>query len=142
METRRMNKTSAVSLVFWVAAAYDGVLGVLFLLSPSWAFERFAVTPPNHFGYVQFPALLLVVFAIMLVQVARDPAGRRDLMPYGMALKVSYCSVVFYYWATTGLPDMWKPFAWADLAFLAAFAWAYQATRRPEVASTGAGAAD
>ena len=41
------------------------MLGLVFLLSPGWVFHAFAVTPPNHMGYVQFPAALLIVFAIM-----------------------------------------------------------------------------
>ena len=33
-------------------------LGLAFLASPAAIFEVFGVTPPNHPGYVQFPALL------------------------------------------------------------------------------------
>jgi len=83
------------------------------------------VTPPNHPGYVQFPALLLVVFGLMFLAVAADPVRNRNLIPYGILLKAAYCGTVFWYWASTGIPDMWKPFAWCDLAFglLFAFAW-------------------
>jgi hypothetical protein len=88
-------------------------------------FERFQVTPPNHFGYIQFPAALLIVFALMYAAVARRPITNRNLIPYGMLLKVSYCGVAFYHWFAAGIPWIWKPFAILDLIFLVAFLWAY-----------------
>jgi hypothetical protein len=114
-------------LLFILAALYDGVLGLAFLFSPGAVFRRFHVTPPNHFGYVQFPAALLIVFAVMFLAVARSPERNRNLIPFGMLLKVSYCSVVLLYWLTSGIPNMWKPFAVMDVIFLALFGWAYAA---------------
>jgi len=121
-----------VSMLFYVAALYDGVLGVAFLVAAPSLFEWVGVTPPNHFGYVQFPAALLIVFALMFVAIARNPAANRRLIPYGILLKISYCSVVFYHWFTTGIPYIWKPFAIADLVFLALFIWAYTELEEPE----------
>jgi hypothetical protein len=67
----------------------------------------------------EFPAALLIVFALMFLAVARNPVANRNLIPYGMLLKVSYCGVIFFHWFASGMPDMWKPFAVADLVFLA-----------------------
>ena len=92
-------------------------------------FQWFNVTAPNHPGYVQFPAALLIVFAILFASVARDPAANRNLIPYGMLLKVSYCGVAFWYWFQAGIPNMWKPWAIADFAFLVLFYAAYQRLR-------------
>ncbi len=116
----------AVSLLFVVAAVYDGLLGLLFLFAGPSAFQWFDVTPPNHWGYMQFPAAILIVFAIMFAVVAKDPVANRNLIPYGMLLKVSYCGVVFFHWSKAGIPDMWKPFAICDLIFLVLFVWAYR----------------
>lgn len=44
-----MNPTAIRSL-FVVAAVYDGLLGLLFLFAPNWAFTQFDITPPNHVG--------------------------------------------------------------------------------------------
>lgn len=117
----------AIKPLFVIAALYDGILGFAFLLLPGGVFQYFGVTPPNHFGYVQFPAALLLVFGLMFLAIARDPQANRNLIPYGMMLKVAYCGVVFGYWFTRGIPGMWKPFAVADLIFLALFARAYVA---------------
>jgi len=120
-----MNRTTGVSLLFYVAALYDGVLGIAFLFAAPELFEQFGIPPLAHFGYVHFAAALLIVFALMFVAIARDPVSNRNLVPYGMLLKLSYCGVAFYHWGAGGIADIWKPFAFADLAFLVLFAWAY-----------------
>jgi hypothetical protein len=125
-----------IPVLFAVAAVYDGVLGLIGLFAMEWLFRTFGVTPPNHPGYVHFPSALLIVFAVMFIAVARNPAKHRDLIVYGMLLKVSFFGVVFYHWAAAGLPNMWKPFAVADLVFFVLFAWAYARlqSRGPSVA--------
>lgn len=123
-----MQGRGAVSTLFAVGAAYDGALGLAFLFASEAIFRWYGVTPPNHWGYVQFPALLLITFAIMFIAIAIGPVRNRNLIPYGIMLKASYCGVVAYWWASPrGVPGMWKPFAVFDLAFLILFwvAWVY-----------------
>jgi hypothetical protein len=57
----------------------------------------------------------------MFFRIAADPVKGRELIPYGCALKVSYCGTAFFYQLTRGIPFMWIPWAWADLVFLALF---------------------
>ena len=121
-----MKSTKAISGLFWIAAAYDGILGAAFLVLPSSVFTYFQVTPPNHYGYVRFPAALLVVFALMFAAAAWAPQRNRNLIPYGILLKASYCGVAFGYWFTQGIPNMWKPFAVIDLVFGILFWAAYR----------------
>ena len=116
-----MKKTLLASVLFYIAAAYDGILGIVFLASPMSVFEHFEITPPNHAGYVQFPAMLLIVFAVLFFNIARKPVENRNLIFYGILLKVSYCTVVFAYWFTDGIPIIWKPFAICDLIFIVLF---------------------
>lgn len=104
-----------------ISGLYDAGLGLAFLVAPGAIFAMYAVEPPNHMAYVQFPALLLILFGIMFFRIAMDPVKNRDLILYGCGLKVSYCSMVFYYMATTGVPAMWVPWAYADLVFLVLF---------------------
>ena len=124
-----MKNKPLISGIFYLTVVYDGILGIAFLFFAPAVFESFGVTPPNHYGYVHFPGALLLVFALLYLAIARDPIGNRNLMPYGMLLKVSYCCVAFYHWIASGIPNMWKPFAIIDLVFLALFLWAWQATR-------------
>ncbi len=124
-----MKNKGSIRALFVVAAIYDGVLGAAFLAAAAALFEWFDVTPPNHFGYVHFPAALLIVFAAMYVAIALNPVGNRNLIPFGSLLKVSYCVVVLYHWVTAGIPGMWKPFFFFDLVFLVFFAYAWLALR-------------
>jgi hypothetical protein len=124
-----MTNRPLVSFLFALAALYEGALGLVFLLAAGPLFQWAGVPPPNHLGYVQFPAALLVIFACMFVAVSRDPVRNRELIPFGMMLKAAYCGIVFTYWIKAGIPAMWKPFAIADLVFLLLFAWAYTKLR-------------
>jgi len=124
-----MNQTTNVRALFAVAGLYDGLLGLGFLFAGPQLFSRMGVPAPNHWGYVHFPALLLIVFAVAFFAIARDPLANRNLIPFGVLLKISYCAIVFYYWLLGGVPSIWKPFAFIDLLFLVLFLWAYRAMR-------------
>lgn len=118
-----------IRVIFRIGALYDGLLGLVFLIAPGFAFTLHGVEPPNHMAYVQFPALLLMLFAAMFWQIGTDPVRFRHLMPYGMGLKLSYCGLAFGYQLTSGIAFMWVPWAWADLVFLVAFILAWISTR-------------
>jgi len=125
-----MRRPKWISPLFFLAAVYDAGLGLLFLLGPHCPFRLFNVTPPNHWGYVEFPAALLIIFGMMFFEIGRDPAGNRNLIPYGILLKVAYCGLVFRYWlAPEGIPDMWKPLAVCDATMGVLFVWAYVVLR-------------
>jgi len=121
--------------LFIIAGFYDGILGLAFLIVPVQIFAMYEVTPPNHLAYIQFPALLLVVFAIMFFRIAADPVRRRELVLYGAGLKIAYCAPAFFYDITTEIPSMWMPWAWMDLAFLVLFALAWFALGSEAAAS-------
>ena len=121
---------SAIRGLFAVAALYDGLLGLLFLIAPNWVYAHFAITPPNHLGYVQFPAALLLIFGLMFFNIARDPHKHVSLILYGILLKVAYCTVTFGHWISTDIPWIWKPFAVIDLVMLVLFAWAWSSLLR------------
>jgi hypothetical protein len=126
-----------IKRLFLVAALYDGVLGLAFLIAPAEIFVMYGVEPPNHMAFVQFPAFLLIIFAIMFYRVSKDPVGNRELILYGCGLKVSYCSLVLVYELTTGISSMWIPWAWADLVFLALFALSWKSLSKPSAVASG-----
>lgn len=122
-------QTKWIRVLFVVAGIYESVLGLAFLAFPTWVFSLHHVEPPNHLAYIQFPALLLLVFSVMFFRIAANPVARRELILYGCGLKISYCSMTFWYQVTHGIPSMWIPWAWADLAFLVLFVLARQCLR-------------
>lgn len=120
-----MKNKLTVPILFAVAAIYDGVLGLAFLFLGRHLFEQFNVPPPNHFGYLHFGAAILLVFTIMFIKIASNPVENKNLIPFGILLKISYCGVIFYHWFTANVPNIWKPFAYLDLIFIALFFAAY-----------------
>jgi hypothetical protein len=115
-----------IKALFYLSAAYDGALGLLFIFAPALAFDYFHVALPNHFGYVQFPAALLLIFAVMFLEIARHPHESRNLIPYCILLKVAYCGVTGAYWFKDALPDMWKIFFVCDFIFAILYVCAYK----------------
>lgn len=120
-----MKATKWIVWLFVIAALYDGVLGLLFLAAPGWPFDQFNVPRPNHLGYVQFPAALLLIFGLIFAAIARNPVANRHLIVYGILLKIAYCSVAGWHWIATDIPIIWKPFVVIDAVMGVLFVWAY-----------------
>jgi hypothetical protein len=106
---------------FVVAALYDIVLGGLFLVAAEPIYWRFGVTYVNHPAYVQFAAAVVLIFGIGFWFVAQAPERNRDIIKLGVLFKIAYSGVVLGWWFQGRMPGMWVPFAWIDLAFIAAF---------------------
>jgi hypothetical protein len=119
-----------IRILLVVCGIYDALFGLFVVAAPGALFHLFGVTPPNHYGYVQFPALLLIIFGVMFLRTAADPVARREIIAYGMALKASYSGLVFWYQFHGGVPQLWIPWAWADLAFLVLFFAAWRQVAR------------
>ncbi len=128
---------SVVRLLFAAAGLYDLGIGVAFLLLGPEIYAAAGVPWPDHWGYVQFASLLLAVFGIMFFAVAHDPAGNRNLIPFGMLLKLSYTGLAGYYWLTTDIPRLFKPFAIIDGVMFFLFLLAYVQVPRGNSAREG-----
>jgi hypothetical protein len=125
---------STISALFLIAGVYDFVIGLVFLFFGTQLFDLAGIPYPNHWGYVQFCSLMLMVFGSMFLAIARDPVSNRNLMPFGMLLKISYVGIVCYYWLTTGCPFLFKPFVVIDFVMLVLFAMAFFATAQTRAA--------
>ncbi|MFL5244153.1 MAG: hypothetical protein ACJ8FY_18775 [Gemmataceae bacterium] len=122
---------STTRLLFAIAGVYDFVIGLAFLFFGPQVYDTAGVPHPNHWGYVQFIALLLMVFGIMFFAVASNPVTNRNLILYGMLLKLSYTGLVGYYWLTVDCPVLFKPFAIIDGLMFVLFLLAYTRRRVP-----------
>jgi hypothetical protein len=116
---------SMVRLLFVIAGLYDFIIGLVFLFFGPQLFAATGVPQPNHWSYIQFSSLLLIIFGTMFFAVAYDPVANRNLIPYGMLLKLSYTGLATYYWVTTDIPMLFKPFAVIDGVMLVLFLLAY-----------------
>lgn len=119
-------KTTWIRGLFAVSGVYDFAIGVAFLVAGQSIFDAAGVPHPNHWAYIQFAAALLITFGLMFFAIASDPAANRNLIPFGILLKVSYVGVCGYYWISTGVPTLFQPFAVIDAIMLVLFAVAYR----------------
>lgn len=130
-----MKSLLPVRILFALAAAYDGLLGLAFVIAGPQLYSFFGITPPNHWGYVHFGAGILMLFALMFVAVARRPLENRNLIQYGILLKVCYVATVGWYWGHGDVPAMWKYFMGADSVFMVLFFMVLFALRPPAPAA-------
>jgi hypothetical protein len=131
---------SAIRVLFAIAGLYDFIVGLGFLALGPQIFDFTGVPQPNHWGYIQFGALLLIIFGTMFFAVAYDPVANRNLILYGMLLKLSYTGLVSYYWLTSNCPQLFKPFAIIDGVMFVLFLFAYRAKCTADLRSATAGA--
>jgi hypothetical protein len=108
--------------LFWVAAAYDIILGIVFLFFTPTVAEQlgFADELPSYGGYIALLAAFVFVIGIAYVYIARGDLQRnRDLIAVGALYKVAYFSVAAYYFAIGDYPHIiFIGFGVADLVFL------------------------
>ncbi len=116
---------SMVRLLFVIAGLYDFIIGLTFLFFGSQLLDAAGVPQPSHWAYIQFSSLLLMIFGTMFLAIAYDPAGNRNLIPYGLLLKLCYAGLAAYYWVTTDIPMLFKPFAVIDAVMFVLFWMAY-----------------
>lgn len=128
---------SSIRLLFIVCGLYDFIIGATFLFFGPRLFDAAGLMHPNHWGYIQFASLLLAIFGCMFLAVAVNPRGNRNLIPFGMLLKVGYVGIVAYYWVLGEAPLLFKPFAVIDAIMLVLFVFAYRALGQPSTQVSG-----
>ncbi len=126
-----------LKLLFLVAGLYDLLIGLVFLLCGAALLDWAGIPQPNHMGYLQFAALQLVIFGAMFLAVSRDPVANRNLIPYGMLLKVCYVGLTSYYWVQGACPLLFQPFAVIDTVMLVLFWVAYSRLRTSDAMGSG-----
>lgn len=118
-------------LLFSFAGLYNVALGVAFARWGPEIYRWAELTPPNHWGYVQFPAFLAVVFGALFFAVAFRPQANRNLIPFGLLFLASYISVVFIDWTASGVPWLFKAVAAVHVVLFTLLGLAYRALGKP-----------
>jgi len=113
--------------LFWMAAVYDIVLGITFLLfsEPVFAWIGIEDTLPEYTSYISLIAAFLLVIGIAYVLLAvGDLYRNKDLITVGVLYKVAYFGVAFAYLIIGVYPHIlfFVVFGLADLVFAFAMA--------------------
>lgn len=128
-----------MKLLFVIAGLYDLLIGAVFLLFGAQLFSAAEIPPPNHWGYLQFAALELIIFGLMFLAVSRDPASQRGMIVYGLLLKASYVGLAGYYWIVGECPRLFQPFVVIDAIMFVLFLIAYTGLGKDVVLSSKKG---
>jgi hypothetical protein len=95
--------------IFFVAAFYDILLGIIFTFCPKPAFSALGIGDklPAFGGYVTLLGAFVLVIGVAYVLVARGDLRRNaDLIFIGTLYKLAYSATAFYYWAAGSLPHV------------------------------------
>lgn len=121
--------------LFRVAAAYDGVLGIIFTFFPGPAFDWLGIGDqlPAFGGYIALLGAFVLVIGVAYYLISRsDLRQNRDLILVGVLYKLAYCAIAFFYWFTGALPHVIFAalFGVADLIFFMLMAECYVCVRK------------
>ena len=103
---------------FLFAAMYDGLLGLSFFFFYERIYQSFAITLPNHPGYVQLPALFIAIMGLADYFVYLDPLRNRDIVKIRILMKLTYSLLCFYHYFFGSLPTLWICLAVFNFVFI------------------------
>jgi len=107
---------------FLIAALYDLFLGLIFFLFYSQIYSMFNIKLPENPAYLHLSAAFVIAQGVLYYMVYKNMDRNRDIVKVGIVYKISYVSVIFYYWAIGGLPhSMFGIFGILDIIFVGFF---------------------
>jgi hypothetical protein len=114
--------SSAWRTFFLVAALYDIVLGIGFVVAGEQILGAIAMALPPHVAYIQLAAVFILVQGLSYWLAYRDPFGNLGIVRVGVAYKAAYAGLAAWYLVIGALPSVFFiPWAIIDLGFLVGF---------------------
>jgi hypothetical protein len=114
-----------IRLIFVIAAVFDFLFVLGILVAGATILQWAGISVPDHWGPIQFGSLLLMIFGLMFAAVAFDPVSQRNLIRYGLLMKLNFCGLVAYYWMTSEVPILFRICAIADAILYVLFLVSY-----------------
>ena len=117
-----MLSRAAYKSLFVVAAWYDLILGVVFLLFYGAVYSALGIALPETAAYLQLAAAFVIVQGIGYLFVAQNMDRNVDIVKMGAIYKAAYSAVSLYHFSQGTLPHgVFALFAVLDLVFLVFF---------------------
>jgi hypothetical protein len=109
--------------MFFVAAAWNVLGGVLILLLTDWVFSTEGLRPPSPPLYYQAWVALFMTFGLGYYFVSREPDRNRPVVVLGIVGKLAFAAVFLYhFFAAPGqVPRLFLIPVVGDLAFVVLF---------------------
>jgi uncharacterized protein YjeT (DUF2065 family) len=108
-------------LFFWVAAAFNVVVGLSLLLAPEALLSAFGQAVPSELLYHRFTGLLVLCFGAVYAFVASDLMRYRPLVWLGVAGKLGVVALFTEAYLAQRVPFSAYAVSLGDLAFAALF---------------------
>jgi hypothetical protein len=109
-------------IFFLVAALYDMLLGVAFVVLGEQILGAIDMELPPHIAYIQLAAVFIFVQGFSYLLAFLDPLGNLGIVRVGIAYKAAYAGLALWYLAIGALPSVFFiPWAIIDLGFLVGF---------------------
>lgn len=107
---------------FLVAALYDMLLGLAFVIFGEQILGAIGMALPPHIAYIQLAAVFIFVQGFSYLLPFRDPLGNLGIVTVGVVYKAAYAGLALWYLLIGALPSaFFIPWAIIDLAFLVGF---------------------
>jgi len=117
--------------LFLVAALYDFVLGFFFFLFWPFIFDHILNIPyPNYPAFYQAAAAFIFNMGIGFYFVYRNMYRNIDIVKVGIAFKLFYTGLAFFYVFVEKMPWILALFGFLDLIFIVFFVLFLRAVRR------------
>jgi hypothetical protein len=117
--------------LFLVAALYDFVLGFFFFLFWPFIFDHILKIPyPNYPAFYQAAAAFIFNMGIGFYFVYRNMYRNIDIVKVGIAFKLFYTGLAFFYVFVEKMPWILALFGFLDLIFIVFFVLFLRAVRK------------
>ena len=121
-----MHKPIWIPLLFVFVGCVEFVVGFTFIFLPNQIFALAQIAPLARPEFIQLPALLIMVFGLMMLKVAARPKENANLILYISLFKAAVIGLALYSCLTAGMTPLWLIFALFDIAYLTGFIFAYR----------------
>ncbi len=128
---KQLSKEKSYRYLFLIAALYDFVLGSVFFIFMDFIFDSILNLPlPTYPAFYQVAAAFVFVMGIGFYFVYLNMYRNIDIVKVGIAFKVFYTGVAFYYVFVENMPLIFSVFGFLDLIFIVFFVFFLRAVRR------------
>ena len=121
-----MHRPIWIPILFIFVGCVEFVVGLSFLFLPNQLFALAQITPLSRPEFIELPALLIMVFGLMMLNVAARPKENANLILYISLFKAAVIGVALCNLLTAGITPLWLIFALFDIAYLTGFIFAYR----------------
>jgi hypothetical protein len=124
-----MNNHWWIKYLFAFVGCVEFAVGLSFIFLQGLVFQLAGIASVSP-EYVQLPAYLIMVFGLIMFQIARDPVKNRDLIIYPALFKAAFIGVVFYNYYFGRMSPLWIAFVGFDVVYLIGFIFAWRSLSR------------